>query len=273
MRSGSSARSKSSSSPAGRCPSCRARAKRATRSAPRSRSRSCRRTAPRCTRGSRALRRDARRGPRRASSPRCARATRSRPTCRRCAASAIGRRGNFSTAGSTRPRCARAASPRRASSRNASSRGCARRRRRRSIRRIPTSTTRSLRSSSANGRRRRPDSRVRCCAIISLSTSCSPRPKRRAARHARAHALRQALGQPCRPHRGGRHGAALHRSPPRARGDEPAGVRRAEARRAQALARRLDRRDRRSQHADEGLGTRASPIRSRARRSRRSTPT
>ena len=55
--------------------------------------------------------------------------------------------------------------------------------------------------------------------------------------HDGAHALRQVVGQPCRPRRAGRHGAALHRPPPRARGDEPAGVRRAEARRPQDVAR------------------------------------
>ena len=53
-----------------------------------------------------------------------------------------------------------------------------------------------------------------------------------------------------------RHGAALHRPPPRARSDEPAGLRRPEARRPQAVARRLGRRDRRPQHADRGLGQR-----------------
>ena len=46
-----------------------------------------------------------------------------------------------------------------------------------------------------------------------------------------------------------------------------------QARRPQAVARGVDRRDRRPQHADQGLGRRASAIRSRARRSRRSTPT
>ena len=62
--------------------------------------------------------------------------------------------------------------------------------------------------------------------------------------------------------RGRRHGAALHRPPPGARGHEPAGLRGAEARRPQAVAHRVDRRHGRSQHADQGLGRRASATRS-----------
>ena len=61
---------------------------------------------------------------RRASSTKfaaCVPVTRSRRDCRRCAASATGRRGNSSTAKSMRPCCACRASPRRASSRSASS--------------------------------------------------------------------------------------------------------------------------------------------------------
>ena len=61
--------------------------------------RSCRPTARRCTRAiARALRRDARGGAGRRAARRCARATRCTPRCRRCAASATGRRGNTSTA-------------------------------------------------------------------------------------------------------------------------------------------------------------------------------
>jgi hypothetical protein len=60
--------------------------------------------------------------------------------------------------------------------------------------------------------------------------------------------------QPCRARGGRRHGADLHRPPPRARSDQPAGLRRPQAGRAQALARRLDRRHRRPQHAHRPLG-------------------
>ena len=90
-----------------------------------------------------------------------------------------------------------------------------------------------------------------CChAIIAVRRRFAPRSG--ASRHG-AHALRQVVGQPRGPRGSGRHGAALHRPPPRARGDEPAGVRRAEARRPQAVARGVGRGHRRPQHADQGL--------------------
>ena len=57
-------------------------------------------------------------------------------------------------------------------------------------------------------------------------------------RHDRPHAVRQALGRPRRPHRGRRHRRPLHRPPPGARGDQPAGLRRAAPGRAQGLAHR-----------------------------------
>ena len=72
---------------------------------------------------------------------------------------------------------------------------------------------------------------------------------------------------------GRRHGAALHRPSPGARGDEPAGVRRPEARRPQAVARRSRSSPPPTTTRRPRTGTRASPIRSRARRSKRSTPT
>jgi hypothetical protein len=92
----------------------------------------------------------------------------------------------------------------------------------------------------------------------------------------RQNALRQALGRTRRPHRGGRHRRALHRPPPGARGDQPAGLRRAAPGRAQGLAHQLDRRHRRPQHAHHRLGRRLRrhpPTPSASCRSPRWTPT
>ena len=125
----------------------------------------------------------------------------------------------------------------------------------------------------ARGARAAPDSRLLLCNNPRFPIAAAGVSRSRTAGHARAHALRQVVGQPRRPRRGRRHGAALHRPPPGARGDEPAGVRGPEARRPQAVAHRVDRRHGRSQHADARTGTRASAIPSRACRSRRSTPT
>jgi hypothetical protein len=61
----------------------------------------------------------------------------------------------------------------------------------------------------------------------------------RKARHDRPHPVRQAVGRTRRPHRGRRHRRALHRPPPGARGDQPAGLRRPAPGRPQGLARQL----------------------------------
>ena len=93
--------------------------------------------------------------------------------------------------------------------------------------------------------------------------------------HDRPHPVRQALGRTRRPHRGRRHRRAVYRPPPRARGHQPAGLRRAAAGRAQGLARQLHRRHRRPQHAHHRLGRRLrrhQATRSASCRSRRWTP-
>jgi hypothetical protein len=72
--------------------------------------------------------------------------------------------------------------------------------------------------------------------------------------HDRQHPVRQALGRTRRPHRGRRHLPALHRPPPGARGDQPAGLRGPAPGRPQGLARQFRRRHRRPQHADHRLG-------------------
>ena len=175
--------------------------------------------------------------------------------CPRCAASAIARRGSSSTAPSTPRACASMASPRRASSRK---------RQLTWLRATPAVAF----DAGAPDARATPYAALRRAAMRACGATLTA-PLRRhaiitvridlsassgAPGHDRTHALRQALGQPRRPHRGRRHGAALHRPPPRARGDEPAGVRGPQARRPQAVAHAIDRRDGRPQHADQGLG-------------------
>ena len=72
-----------------------------------------------------------------------------------------------------------------------------------------------------------------------------------------------------RPPRRGRAGPALHRPPPGPRGDQPAGLRRAAARRPPGTPSRPDPRHRGPQRPDRSTSTSRSPTRSRAPRSRR----
>ena len=94
--------------------------------------------------------------------------------------------------------------------------------------------------------------------------------------HDRPHAVRQALGRPRRPHRGRRHHRPLHRPPPGARGDQPAGLRRAcawPAARSGAPARSWPRPTTTRPPPAGSAATTASPTRSASCRSSRSTPT
>ncbi len=276
-RSESSARSKCSSSPASRCRRCRARARRGTALGaaipvaivPPDRARLHAAIAERFDAMLAAGLVDELRDLR-------ARLRADAPTCRRCAASAIGRPGNSSTARSMRPRSARTGI---AATRQLAKRQFTWLRATAATAFDPLRCVRRGRCAATHAvpRRRRAADLTRRSSRARLLVHNPPRRELTASSasngHAGAHPLRQAVGQPRRPHRGGRHGAALHRPPPRARGHEPAGLRGTEARRPRSVARRLDRRHGRPQHAHAALGSRHRRSRCRGCRSRRSTPT
>ena len=243
--------------PGSRCRRCRARASARARSARRSRSRSFPPIARGCTRRSpSASTRCSRRASSTSSRALRARYRARRRTCRRCAASATGRRGQFLDGRIDAASAARATAI--AATRQLAKRQFT------WLRATPARAFDPAMPTSPMTRRRTfllREGAVRAAltARLLLCNNPSLTARRRSSRrrpptmHARtlydklwdSHVVRDEAD-----------GTALHlhRPPPRARGDEPAGVRRPAARRPQAVARAIDRRHRRPQHADQGLG-------------------